>query len=78
MRHLAPSLIQSASTQYLRPDPGMQSEHHNPSKQNKPHPPENLIWDAGGSILNVLLEGRGMERNILIRVVTHYTIINGN
>lgn len=66
MRHLAPSLIHSALTQYLRPDPGMQSEHCNPSKQNKPYPPENLIWDAGGSVLNAFLEERGMERNILI------------
>lgn len=32
--------------------------------QNKPRPPENLIWDAGGSVLNVLPEERGMERNI--------------
>lgn len=31
--------------------------------QNKPRPPENLIWDAGGSVLNVLPEERGMERN---------------
>lgn len=42
--------------------------------QNKPRPPEDLIWDAGGSVLNVLPEERGMERHILIRAVTHYTI----
>lgn len=64
MRHLAPSLIHSALTQYRRPDPGMQSERCNPSKQNKANPPENLIWDAGDSVLNVILEA--MERNVLI------------